>query len=168
MTMEYGGNNPEFDTLSTKELINAADGQPWETLKDAGFETGDVLPVGTYTGVGSTSTTSDTFTTIFTPDSAVAENYGLPNSDQVRVNFTAILRSGSDTENVEARCILTSGNVMSTTISVTSTGKEFVSSGWHDPPNTPSTNERMVGELRSSGSNSGFIEEPVLQVGLQI
>jgi len=53
------------NSLDTESLVDANDGQAWETLREAGWETGDYVPMVVFPYTQSTvSTSSTTFTTV--------------------------------------------------------------------------------------------------------
>lgn len=158
----------DFDSVNTNGLTDSDDGEAWETLREAGFETGDTIPVFTIAGSGTANTTSDSFSNLFINDSAVPERYGIADGGAIRVNLTTILQSNSDAEFAEFRMESNGGDILTDTLSVTSTGKQFVSTGWHVPPEIPQETVRVFGYARSEASNEAFVEEPLLQVGVEL
>lgn len=58
--------DPDVDSVTTSGITDSGDGQAWETLRELGYETGDVVPFQTFTpnqarnsSVSSTTYTND-------------------------------------------------------------------------------------------------------------
>jgi len=53
----------EAESIETSQITDSADSQPFETLKEAGYEKGDYIPLiyGSGTSTGKTGTTSGTY-----------------------------------------------------------------------------------------------------------
>jgi len=159
---------PSLEALDTGALTDKTDGQAWETLRAAGFETGDVVPVMSIEGDGNTSTTSDTYTTLFHLDSIVPPRFGLPGGANLMANLSLNIQSGSGTESADYRARVANTGPLTEAVSITDTNKQTVSTGWHEAINVPSGTDRVIDEARSSATNSAYIEESCLQIGVEI
>jgi len=164
-------NDTVTDTLDTEDINDSNDGQAWETLREVGYESGDVLPL-TVVNTGledEQSFTSTSYTGLYNNlFSSIPITTGTNFTvDDIRFRLTGVVKPGTN-ETVDIRVTdAASSPVFAEVADVTSTG--IVDSGWSEPSNSP---EKTIGPRTQAktnpGDNTSTVERVSLLIGVEI
>lgn len=158
------------NSVNTASLTDTEDGEAWETLREAGFEKGDIVNQSVLQGTQkSASTNSNSFSQTFGAiDRVVPPYFGYPEDTTIMCRLTTNARSDSDTLSGSVRVSGLGAGVILPTQTFTSSGKIKIDSGWVPVENIPTTTDRILLELKSEGSNDIFVESPSFLLGVQL
>lgn len=171
--MGIGGHpkDVDVDSVTTDSLTDGADGQAWETLREIGYEKGDVVPITSFTTTDSrnSSTTSTTFASSNGSGESVIRFDSLGPVSQLRFGLSVRFQPGSG-ETMTGRFLNfdDSEEIVSVTGSSGSTSQEW--SGWTTyTPTTSSSPVLVFYEHKvDTGTNSSTSRSPALWVGIEI
>lgn len=160
-----------FSTVDLGSLIDKTDGNAWETLRTAGYEVGDSVPV---VSINSIETRQISFT-----DSTYKPHYSqwtadlkwddlVPDVADLRVRYSSFINPGTD-ETVSTR--ITNSQTGNELVAITGiTTKDSYTSGWVDynPTNPSATENVRVEHKTDTGANSSRVDQPIVDFGVQL
>lgn len=123
--------------MAVQTLTDDTDGQAWETLHEAGFQTGDFLPIKTFSArKGSNSTTSSSPTMAWNVNEFLAVSDRFPGTLAFKADFRT--NANGDTANTDLWNNTDSETVPGTSMSNTSGGWANTEAGplEYTPPTT--------------------------------
>jgi len=156
-------------TVTTDEITDKADGQPWETLREAGFESGDLVnpylfgPIAqaqlstvssSYTGSGEFIGVETTFNKLFPTDCTTAVTA-----------FGQVSVGAGETVDIRIRD-LTQGETAAELTGLTSNQSYKVPVTEYEPPDPDSRSALRLQIRTSPGSNSSNLDVGQLAIGV--
>jgi hypothetical protein len=116
----------DYESVTTEELNNAADGQAWETLKIAGFEKGDDVPIWVHPANNNSSTSSTSPRKLLSvSEIGLLDPDGYDADGDFRVGWQATLSQDTAGEDVTCRMFDGNSSTAFTNTEVTHTGTAF-------------------------------------------
>jgi len=157
-------------SLSTDEVVDGKDGQAWETLREIGYEKGDVMTVGDFSGTSrKVNTSSSTYSgqTSLGVHNIPLSDY-VPSDVPVYVAIYGDLRPGTD-ETASLTYDDTKDSVTGFP-TISASGSEKVWSGWQQVTvdRTPSVSNIIPQVKTEPATNSSEIYDVSFHVGLQL
>lgn len=146
--------------LTTKAIVNSADGQAWETLQELGYEIGDGVERMRTNVVGQTSSTSNTsFVPVesnnFQRENGLFVDWSRLSADDYRIVYYSEL----STSNVVTRAYEMNqyGNIVTTFANSEQTGSQGMAVGVHSFATKPSGTKKYGLVFKSTDGNSAYI-----------
>lgn len=159
---------PEFDKISVSSIEDSQDGQEWETLREAGYEKGDVLVLNSapVRGTGALTTTSTSYTTVTSPDLAISVPEDLIEVGDFIIGFTGAMKNDTSGETTFARLEYDFTVEPDTEESISSTTANFVRS---TPVNVDSGKVAARIDIQMKvTAGTGSLNQPCVFTGVRI
>jgi len=163
----------DANAVQTDSLLDRANGQPFETLRTAGFETGDYILLDSLTlSTRFNDVTSTTFTGVSLQDTGFALAPGPgpdPSKATYGVTLTAELFDNGNGNTVSTRLKFKDAKTTRAQISVTAPDFDMVSSGSPETLTDAEIATQQVGvEVKSSDGNPVDVSTPVLRLWVEL
>jgi|GEM_PF-6963629 len=154
--------------VSTEALVDASDGNGWETLRGLGFDSGDFVPLCTVPVLGaSAQTTSTSYVDIGSVSTAAQTSLGLYPSTttgiRINVSLTNDTADGSTFVRAKSDFITVPGT------EVQHTGTEFTQKTGPvatDPPQSPNGGTRVTLQLKASRGTAMVEGNAIAELGV--
>jgi len=162
----------EGPAIDTGSITDSTDGQPWETLREIGFEKGGVLTVAAFgpAATRSSSTTSESYVSFVDLTSTFLTWVDFGPADKIRVKLTGKFDgvTGGQTASARIYNFVDSESVTGTEISATSNGA--FDTGWVDytPSTTTSAIELIVQGKTSNSAEGIVVDRPNILLGVEV
>jgi len=166
------------DSVDTNSLTDGDDGGAWETLREIGYESGDVMTLGQVEAKGAESGNSNTsYADVAQTDVGTLDLESAPKS-QVRLKYSCLVSLTDAGDTVFSRPQVANNDGLFSVldeleVSFTGgTGFPLIDSGWVDP--TSITADQMIkfnspqAKISSSPAGTYNIQTPTLAVGVEL
>jgi len=162
----------EGPAIDTDDLIDRQDGQAWETLREVGFEKGDVV---TLLALGpsasrSSSTSNTSYDALVDLSSTFLTWAEIGPVDRVRVKMTGKFDGVDGGQTASARLYnFEDGEAVAGT-EVSATGNGPFDTGWVEyTPATTTTPIELINQAKTSNSNESItLDRPNIYLGVEI